>query len=411
MTNSIKDWSTTPASNDIADAGINWQEGMAPSAVNNSARGMMAAIKSWWDESLGGISAYAADTGMADAYAIAPAPAITAYAIGQAFHFFAANENTGVSTVNVNALGSKAIQKNGAALVSGDIAAGGLIQLIYDGTQFQMPSVPSGLTLTDLTVDTDTLYVHSVNNRVGVGTASPNCKLHVRSATNGHVWSPNGATFALFEGAVNSYIGIVGGNAGLTALNFGDTAAEIRGSVEYNNNGDVLTLVTALVDRVIIGSGGLDVVTGVFSIGGNTALPVNQLLSISANELDHLVDELLLWDNSASAHRKIGLGDFGVKVIAQVSAKTFTLADANTMQESTSAAAVTWTVPPNSSASFSIGTVIQVFQSGVGQVTIAPGAAVLLRAPNGLKISQQYAVMCIVKVASDTWVAYGDVTP
>ena len=119
----------------------------------------------------------------------------------------------------------------------------------------------------------------------------------------------------------------------------------------------------------------------------------------------------MVWYNSASAHRKIGLDDFGVKVVAQTSTKTFALTDANTMQESTSAGAVTWTVPPNSSVSFSIGTVIQVFQSGAGQVTIAPGAAVLLRAPNGLKTSQQYAVMCIVKVDSDTWVAYGDVTP
>lgn len=409
MTNNIKDWSTTPASNDIADAGINWQEGMAPSSVNNSARGMMSAIKSWWDESLGGISAYAADTGEADVYAIAPAPTITAYATGQAFHFFAANANTGVSTVNVNALGPKAVQKNGAALVSGDIVAGGLVQLVYDGTQFQMPSITSGLTLMDLTVDVDTLYVDSTNDRVGVGTANPDCKLHVRSATNGHVWSPNGATFALFEGAVNSYVGIVGGNAGLASLNFGDTAAEIRGSVKYNNNGDALTLVTALVDRVIIGSGGLDIVTGALKIAGNTTLPVNQLITISANDLDHTADELLIWDDSASAHRKIGLDDFGIKVVAQTSAKTFALADANTMQESTSAAAVIWTVPPNSAVNFSIGTVIQVFQSGAGQVTIAPGAAVLLRAPNGLKTSQQYAVMCIVKVASDTWVAYGDV--
>src|SRR5262245_32754962 len=38
-------WSTTANSNATADSNINWAEGMAPSAVNNSARAEMAAVK------------------------------------------------------------------------------------------------------------------------------------------------------------------------------------------------------------------------------------------------------------------------------------------------------------------------------------------------------------------------------
>lgn len=41
----LKDWSTTAADNDDADAGINWAEGQAPSTVNGSAREMMAVLK------------------------------------------------------------------------------------------------------------------------------------------------------------------------------------------------------------------------------------------------------------------------------------------------------------------------------------------------------------------------------
>jgi len=41
---SIKDWSTSAAGN-TAPAGINWAEGQAPSTVNNSAREMMAQIR------------------------------------------------------------------------------------------------------------------------------------------------------------------------------------------------------------------------------------------------------------------------------------------------------------------------------------------------------------------------------
>lgn len=41
-------WSTTAANNATADPSINWQEGQAPSTVNDSARAMMAAIAAWY---------------------------------------------------------------------------------------------------------------------------------------------------------------------------------------------------------------------------------------------------------------------------------------------------------------------------------------------------------------------------
>jgi len=41
-------WSTTAANNATADPNINWQEGQAPSTVNDSARAMMAAISVWY---------------------------------------------------------------------------------------------------------------------------------------------------------------------------------------------------------------------------------------------------------------------------------------------------------------------------------------------------------------------------
>ena len=65
-------------------------------------------------------------------------PTLTAYAGGQMFKLIPANTNTGAVTININSLGAKAITKNGAtALESGDLAAGVLYVLEYDGTQFQ----------------------------------------------------------------------------------------------------------------------------------------------------------------------------------------------------------------------------------------------------------------------------------
>lgn len=87
---------------------------------------------------------YVADTGAANAYVIAPSPAIVAYAVGQVFSFTATHTNTGASTINVNALGTKNLFKvqNGslAALVGGEILVNQIVQVEYDGTQFQVVS-------------------------------------------------------------------------------------------------------------------------------------------------------------------------------------------------------------------------------------------------------------------------------
>lgn len=75
------------------------------------------------------------------------------------------------------------------------------------------------------------------------------------------------------------------------------------------------------------------------------------------------------------------------------------------------AAAITFTVPPNSSVAFGIGTQINIMQLGAGQVTITPGAGVTIRSANSrLKTTAQYSVATCVKIATDTWVAVGSLS-
>jgi hypothetical protein len=78
--------------------------------------------------------------------------------------------------------------------------------------------------------------------------------------------------------------------------------------------------------------------------------------------------------------------------------------------EGTKATAQTITVPPNSSGAFATGTVINVGPYGAGQVTVAGGAGVTLRAPNGAKTAAQYSTLSIIKRATDEWVLSGDAT-
>lgn len=75
--------------------------------------------------------------GTQDDITLLPSPAIAAYTAGQTFRFVAASTNIGPVTVAVSGLTAKAVTKNGTvALVAGDIVAGALVTITYDGTRF-----------------------------------------------------------------------------------------------------------------------------------------------------------------------------------------------------------------------------------------------------------------------------------
>jgi hypothetical protein len=70
---------------------------------------------------------------------------MSAYAAGQVFRFIASGDNTGATTLNINAIGAKTITKNGAVgLVAGDILANAIVQVVYDGTEFQLLGMGGG---------------------------------------------------------------------------------------------------------------------------------------------------------------------------------------------------------------------------------------------------------------------------
>jgi hypothetical protein len=66
------------------------------------------------------------------------------------------------------------------------------------------------------------------------------------------------------------------------------------------------------------------------------------------------------------------------------------------------------TVPSNSNVAFPVGTTITVLQTGSGQTTIAAQAGVTVNATPGLKLRTQWSSATLIKRATDTWVALGD---
>lgn len=84
---------------------------------------------------------YAADAEANDSYAITISDGPSAYAAGQKFSFLANTANTGASTLNVNSIGAVALKKNNDQdTETGDIEAGQVITVVYDGTFFQIQS-------------------------------------------------------------------------------------------------------------------------------------------------------------------------------------------------------------------------------------------------------------------------------
>lgn len=72
-------------------------------------------------------------------YTASANPAWTVYTVNGLLYVLFTNANTTAATLNVNGLGAKAITSTGSiALTSGQIKAGQILSLVYDGTQFQI---------------------------------------------------------------------------------------------------------------------------------------------------------------------------------------------------------------------------------------------------------------------------------
>lgn len=96
---------------------------------------------------------------------------------------------------------------------------------------------------------------------------------------------------------------------------------------------------------------------------------------------------------------------------AQAASYTLVLSDAGKIVEVSNASANTLTVPPNSSVAFPVGTQVIVIQTGAGQTTLTAGAGVTINSKDGdLALSAQWSAATLVKRATDSWIAIGDLT-
>jgi hypothetical protein len=81
----------------------------------------------------------------------------------------------------------------------------------------------------------------------------------------------------------------------------------------------------------------------------------------------------------------------------------------DTITRMTSASANNYTIPLNATVSFPIGTQLLVAQIGAGQTTIVATGGVTINA-TGLKISATKNAVTLIKVGTDEWDAFGNLT-
>lgn len=138
----IKDYSVTADDNNSASPN-GMPENMAPSGVNNSWRESFARVKRWYED----INGTKSTTGSSNAYVLAAARTVTAYAQGDAYMFRANHANTGAATLNIDSVGAVAIVNNTqSALAAGQIQAGGIYLVAYDATNSKFQLVGASAT-------------------------------------------------------------------------------------------------------------------------------------------------------------------------------------------------------------------------------------------------------------------------
>ena len=87
---------------------------------------------------------------------------------------------------------------------------------------------------------------------------------------------------------------------------------------------------------------------------------------------------------------------------------TFVAADAGKLVTASNGSAQTYTVPPNSSVAFAVGTAITIIGIGAGKVTLAQGSGVTINSKDSEKaIDGQHASVTLIKTATDTWQLIG----
>jgi hypothetical protein len=142
------------------------------------------------------------------------------------------------------------------------------------------------------------------------------------------------------------------------------------------------------------------------SVGSNgTVLTAN---SATATGLEWVAPSVTVSNTVTLANKTLTSPVINLSTNAQTASYSLVLSDSSKIIEVSVGSANTLTIPTNASQAFPIGTQILILQTNTGQTTLTPASGVTVNATPGLKIRTQWSSVVLVKRATDTWVALGD---
>jgi hypothetical protein len=119
--------------------------------------------------------------------------------------------------------------------------------------------------------------------------------------------------------------------------------------------------------------------------------------------------EVFVANQILTAAEQNALATAMIAINAQVASYTAVLTDDGKIITMSVATANNFTVPPNSSVAFGIGTQLNVAQLGAGATTLVASAGVTINSDGAkLTLNAQYAVATVVKTDTNTWFAVGN---
>jgi hypothetical protein len=205
----------------------------------------------------------------------------------------------------------------------------------------------------------------------------------------------------------------------LTRCSLCDEADEISGSYTFVTDGDVngQTGWVQYVDdpsTFTVGTDDIDV----FQFAGAGTITAGTNISVSGNQVSVVTNPTFA--NVVTASSGVAFSDGtqtkqGVPSITVIEEKTASytlsaLTERDTIVEMNNTSATTLTIPAESSVNYPIGTTIDIIQTNTGQVTIGNAVGVTVNATPGLKLRTRWSSATLLKRASNSWIAYGDLT-
>lgn len=211
----IWSWSPTAANNGTADSLINWAEGMARAAVNNSARSMMAAHAKVRDLNNGSVTTGGSGNAQTLTTAIGFSGTIPA---GMRILVKLGFTNSGAATLNVDGTGAVTIKDlYGNDLVAGALTANSYAELIYNGTNWILvnPIQVGGFTTGDakitLKTTADTGWIMMDDGTIGDGSSGASTRAN----------DDTGGLFTLiWNNVIDTWAPVVSGRGASAAADF-----------------------------------------------------------------------------------------------------------------------------------------------------------------------------------------------